>query len=157
METWYIGHWTSPLNISLSWMTPIGFFTSSLWWWPYGWWFRNPAITTWGVKKNSVNNGINYQPQLVQEFWTINSINLPKQWPFMTFPSFDCFWVVCLLWSSEDSRNLQTCPVLHKNILRQTRLQMNFLKIMHVGKTQTKNNCSEKFSREFQWVLTTNW
>ena len=28
-------------------------------------WFRNPAITTWDVKKTPVNNGINYQPQLV--------------------------------------------------------------------------------------------
>ena len=30
----------------------------------YGWWFRNQAITTWDVKE-TVNNGINYQPQLV--------------------------------------------------------------------------------------------
>ncbi len=31
----------------------------------YGWWFRNPAITTWDVQ-HLVNSGINYQPQLVQ-------------------------------------------------------------------------------------------
>ena len=39
-----------------------------------GW---NPAITTWdGAKTRTVDNGINYQPQLVSlpHFWTINSI-----------------------------------------------------------------------------------
>ena len=33
----------------------------------YFWWFRNPAITTERMKKNLVNNGIAYQPQLVQD------------------------------------------------------------------------------------------
>ena len=39
----------------------------------YNWCFRNPAITTWDVQ-NLVNNGINYQPQLVfpPDFCTIN-------------------------------------------------------------------------------------
>ena len=41
---------------------------------------RNPAITTWDVTKTQlVNNGINYQPQLVQNFWTINSRNFTAQ------------------------------------------------------------------------------
>ena len=33
----------------------------------YCWWFRNPAITTWDVKKHKkpVNTWVNYQPQLV--------------------------------------------------------------------------------------------
>ena len=35
----------------------------------YCWWFRNPAITTWDGAKTSVNNGINYQPQPVQDFF----------------------------------------------------------------------------------------
>ena len=42
------------------------------------WWFRNPAITTWDVKKNVVNNGINYYYYCSwwsPDFWTINSIS----------------------------------------------------------------------------------
>ena len=35
-----------------------------IFWEYYCWCFRNPALTTWDVK-NPVNNGINYQPQLV--------------------------------------------------------------------------------------------
>ena len=34
---------------------------------------RNPAITTWDVQ-NLVNNGINYQPQLVSRISSINSM-----------------------------------------------------------------------------------
>ena len=30
-------------------------------------------ITTWGCIKPGINNGRNYQPQLVPDFWTINS------------------------------------------------------------------------------------
>ncbi len=38
---------------------------------------RNPQTTTWDGVFNAVNNGINYQPQLVSrpDFWTINSIS----------------------------------------------------------------------------------
>ena len=37
----------------------------------YCWWFRNPAITTWDANKPVVNDGINYQPQLVIA-WFLN-------------------------------------------------------------------------------------
>ena len=36
-----------------------------------GW---NPASTIWS-KSNLASNGISYQPQLVQDFWTINSMD----------------------------------------------------------------------------------
>ena len=44
------------------------------------WWFRNPANHL-GCIKNLVNNGINYQDQLViyRDFWTINSITFNKK------------------------------------------------------------------------------
>ena len=35
------------------------------------WWKK--SCTTWDVLKNAANNGIDYQPQLVQDFWSINS------------------------------------------------------------------------------------
>ena len=40
----------------------------------YCWWKK--SCTTWDVKSH-VNNGINYQPQLVSHFWTINR-SFPK-------------------------------------------------------------------------------
>ena len=58
---------------------------------------RHPP-TTWDGAKNLVNNGTNYQPQLVSllDFWTLNSITLPcpvgmRQPPGA--PAFD-MWVV---------------------------------------------------------------
>ena len=36
---------------------------------PYCWWFRNPKQPPFGWCKNLVNSGINYQPQLVQDFF----------------------------------------------------------------------------------------
>ena len=35
----------------------------------YGWWFRNPKQPPKGCFKNLANNGINDQPQLVQDFF----------------------------------------------------------------------------------------
>ena len=54
-----------------------------------GWWFRNPAITTWDVKC-LVNIGINYQPQLVSRSSSVNrsgDINMNK--------TFICPWPCC--------------------------------------------------------------
>ena len=37
-------------------------------------WWKKSQTTTWDIFNEFVNHGINYQPQLVQDFWTINSI-----------------------------------------------------------------------------------
>ena len=52
-----------------------------------GW---NPAITTWDEKKNAVNNGINYQPELVfsPDLSTINRLSVVSHFLFVTFPDF---------------------------------------------------------------------
>ena len=51
--------------------SPVGMFFWFKSWWKLlcnCWWFRNPAITSWDCAKTLVNNGINYQPQLVKVF-----------------------------------------------------------------------------------------
>ena len=40
---------------------------------------RNPAITTWDVK-NLVNNGINYQPQLVSRISEPSTVSFSTTW-----------------------------------------------------------------------------
>ena len=58
------------------------FFKTSCWW-------TKSQTTTWDVVQNPVNDGINYQPQLVNlpDFWTINSptvfltLKIPPQKP----------------------------------------------------------------------------
>ena len=52
----------------------------------YYWWFRNPTkpnnhLGWWkNTRKYLVNKGRNYQPQLGQDFWTINSSTTLKTW-----------------------------------------------------------------------------
>ncbi len=51
-----------------------------------GWWKKIPKPTTWDVE-NPVNNGINYQPQLVSQIFSINSMgsNTSEMLFFRTF------------------------------------------------------------------------
>ena len=65
----------------------------------YCWWKK--SCTTWDVY-NLVNTGINYQPQLVQDFWTINStdgdgINLVSSMGQVTIQGL----LVYLLWNPQ--------------------------------------------------------
>ena len=62
------------------------------------WWFRNPAITTWHAL-NNVNNGTNYQPQLVSR---ISSINNSSHQGCSHSPAVprNSFWSVWRCWVS---------------------------------------------------------
>ena len=50
----------------------------------YCWWFINPKQPP-GMYKTLLNSGINYQPQLVSQFWTINSMLVSVSFRKKTF------------------------------------------------------------------------